>query len=129
MWLKFLRKLEQAPGKGDADWGQSRKTLNILGKNGVRSCRQSTSTLLTFGEACLVVGSGQGGQEGLGCSGEGENPGRKQLQNEVALWAGKIVFKGCWSASHSLKNANRAKEGRRQSMRAEVRPSKPDEPK
>lgn len=72
---------------------------------------------------------GQRGQEGLGCSGEGGNPGRKQLQNEVVLWAGKTVSKGCWSMSHSLKNASWAKKGRRQSMRAEVRPSKPDEPK
>lgn len=75
------------------------------------------------GEA--VMGD-QRGQECLVCSGEGGNPGRKQVQEDVALQAGKTISEG---TTQSLKNANRAKKGSRQSMRVELRPPKTDKSK
>lgn len=41
------------------------------------------------------MGNSAGRSERSGCSGEGGNPGRKQLQNEVTLWAGRMVSEGC----------------------------------
>lgn len=40
------------------------------------------------------MGNSAGRSERSGCSGEGGNPGRK-LQNEVTLWAGRMVSEGC----------------------------------
>lgn len=110
--------MSRQPGRRDdeagdvEDWCQglySREGPEYPEMDGVCSFRWSAGTLMTFREACLVGwqagrggrvgweadGVGQRGQECLGCSSEGGNPGRKQVQKKVALWAGKAVSEVC----------------------------------
>lgn len=68
----------------------------------------------------------QRSQEYLVFSGEDKNTGKKQVQEDVALWAGKTISEG---TSQSLKNAKKPNKGSRQSMRVELRPCKPDKSK